>query len=149
MTILKSKKVFVDGPVSPQFIAESIAKHSGKHEIGAHSIFLGQVRNDLIEGKRVCSIMYSAYEEMAEQVLNEIRESAFEKYSLTCLHIYHSIGNVNAGGICLFVFTSAPHRKDAMEACTTIVEMIKEKVPIWGEEILEDKSRIWKNENQF
>ncbi len=42
----KRKKVWVEGPISPAFIADSIAKHSSKTDIGAHSIFLGQIRQD-------------------------------------------------------------------------------------------------------
>jgi molybdopterin synthase catalytic subunit len=49
----KRHKAFVIGPISPQFIADSISKHSTKKIIGAHDIFLGQVRNDIIENKTV------------------------------------------------------------------------------------------------
>ncbi len=145
----KVKKVFLEGAITPQFIADSIARHSGKQEIGAHSIFLGQVRNDLIDGKRVLAIHYSAYEEMAENVIHEIRETAFARFPLTCLHIYHSLGSVNAGEISLFVFTSAPHRKTAIDACEEIVEKIKADVPVWGKELMEDNTQVWKNENQI
>ena len=144
MTSKKIKKVFIEGAISPSFIADAIAKHSTKKDIGAHSIFLGQVRNDILNGKEVKAINYTAYNEMAEEKFHEIREIAFEKYSLTCMHIYHSLGGVNSGEISLFVFTSSKHRKDAMVACTYIVNRIKEEVPIWGKEIFEDESYIWK-----
>lgn len=138
------KKVIVDGAISPAFIGESIAKHSSKKDIGAHSIFLGQVRNDIINDKKVKAIDYTSYLEMAEEKFHEIREDAFKKYSLTCMHIYHSIGKVNAGEISLFVFTSSIHRKDAIKACEEIVEKIKKEVPVWGKEIFEDESSQWK-----
>ena len=134
----------VDGAISPAFIGESIAKHSSKKDIGAHSIFLGQVRNDIINDKKVKAIDYTSYHEMAEEKFHEIREEAFKKYSLTCMHIYHSIGKVNAGEISLFVFTSSIHRKDAINACEEIVEKIKKEVPVWGKEIFEDESSHWK-----
>jgi molybdopterin synthase catalytic subunit len=138
------KKVFITGAISPQFIADSIAKHSTKKEIGAHSIFLGQVRNDIIENKEVKAIEYTAYEEMSDQQFHDIRESAFQKYNLTCMHIYHSLGRVNAGEICLYVFTSSKHRKDATEACSYLVERIKKEVSVWGKEIFEDETYVWK-----
>ena len=134
----------VEGAISPAFIGESIAKHSSKKDIGAHSIFLGQVRNDIINDKKVKAIDYTSYIEMAEEKFHEIREDAFKKYSLTCMHIYHSIGKVNAGEISLFVFTSSVHRKDAIKACEEIVEKIKKEVPVWGKEIFEDESSQWK-----
>ena len=134
----------VEGAISPAFIGESIAKHNSKKNIGAHSIFLGQVRNDIINDKKVKAIDYTSYLEMAEDKFHEIREDAFKKYSLTCMHIYHSIGKVNAGEISLFVFTSSVHRKDAIKACEEIVEKIKKEVPVWGKEIFEDESSQWK-----
>jgi len=140
----KSKKVFIEGAISPEFIANSIAKHSTKKDIGAHSIFLGQVRNDTINNKEVIAIDYSAYNEMAEDKFHEIRETAFVHFDLTCLHIYHSLGLVNSGEISLFVFTSSKHRRAAIEACTYIVERVKNEVPVWGMEILEDNSYFWK-----
>lgn len=140
----KPKRVFVEGPISPEKIANSIANHQVKTNIGAHNIFLGQVRADEINGKTVSAIDYSAHEEMAENIFYEIREAAFEKYDLTCMHIYHSLGLVKAGEICLFVFTSSAHRKDAIEACNYLVEEIKAKVPVFGKEIFEDDSYVWK-----
>jgi molybdopterin synthase catalytic subunit len=141
------KNSFVKGPISAEFIGNSIAKHQTKTSIGAHNIFLGQVRADEIDGKTVAAIDYSAYEEMAEQNFHDIREAAFEKYDLTCLHIYHSLGNVKAGEICLFVFVSAPRRKVVYEALNYLVEEIKEKVAIFGKEIFEDETYTWKKNN--
>lgn len=144
MTEKKRHTVFVNGPVNPQFIADSIAKHATKTSIGAHDIFLGQVRCDVIENKRVQAIEYTAYEEMAENKFHEIREAAFAKFELSCMHIYHSLGRINAGEICLFVFVSSKHRTDAFDACRYIVEEIKANVPIWGKEIFEDETFAWK-----
>lgn len=140
----KKHKVFMQGPITSLFIADSIAKHSTKTTIGAHDIFLGQVRSDVIENKTVHSIEYSAYEEMAEEKFHEIREAAFAKFDLICMHIYHSIGKIKAGEICLFVFVSSQHRNSAFEACKYIVEEIKANVPIWGKEIFEDETFVWK-----
>jgi len=138
------KSSFIQGPISSVFIGESIAKHQSKTTIGAHNIFLGQVRADGIEGKQVVAIDYSAYEEMAEQSFYEIRESAFAQFELSCLHIYHSLGEVKTGEICLFVFVSAPRRKVVYEALEFLVEAIKEKASIFGKEIFEDESYTWK-----
>lgn len=144
----KKHQVFILGPIKPEFISDSIAKHQSKINIGAHQIFLGQVRADVLNGKTVTAIDYKTYEEMAEEQFYQIRENAFKKFDLTCLHIYHSLGRIKAGEICLFVFTSAPHRVAAFEGCSWIVEEIKSKVPIWGKEIMEDESFLWKKNNQ-
>lgn len=147
MSDKKPKRVFKEGAISSEFIGESIAKHQTKTSIGAHNIFLGQVRADVKDNKTVAAIEYTAYEEMANTKFHEIREAAFNKFNLTCMHIYHSLGRVNAGKICLFVFVSSPHRKMVFEALEFIVEEIKANVPVFGKEIFEDSSHQWKVNN--
>jgi len=134
----------MEGAVSPDFIANSIAKHQSKTQIGAHDIFLGQVRADEIERKTVSAIEYTAYEEMANLKFHEIREKTFDKFEITCMHIYHSLGKVGVGEICLFVFVSSPHRRTAFEALEFVVEEIKAHVPVFGKELFEDDSYQWK-----
>lgn len=138
------KNVFREGAISPDFIANSIEKHQHKTGIGAHNIFLGQVRADKVGETSVGVIEYTAYTEMANKVMHDIRERTFEKYELTCMHIYHSLGIVKAGEICLFVFVSAPHRKVTFEALEYVVEAIKKEAPVYGKELLEDQSHQWK-----
>jgi molybdopterin synthase catalytic subunit len=140
----KPKNIFVEGAIQASFIAESIHKHETKTSIGGHSIFLGQVRADEIDGKKVMAIEYTTYEQMALEKMHEIRESIFEKYPLTCMHVYHSLGKVATGELCLFVFTSSAHRKAAIDACTETVERLKAELPIWGKEELEDETHHWK-----
>lgn len=140
----KLNNVFKEGAISSEFIGESIAKHQSKTSIGAHNIFLGQVRADIINGKTVSAIEYTAYEDMANQKFDVIREAAFNKFNLTCMHIYHSLGVVKAGEICLFVFVSSPKRKDVFKAIEFIVEEIKAHAPVFGKEIFEDATHQWK-----
>lgn len=140
----KPKNIFVQGAIPATFIAESIQKHHTQKAIGGHSIFLGQVRNDLIGNKPVAAIDYTCYEELALEKMHEIREAIFAKYDLTCMHVYHSLGRVAAGELCLFVFTSSRHRKDAIRACEETVERIKAELPVWGKEVFEDESYQWK-----
>jgi molybdopterin synthase catalytic subunit len=170
MSSRKPKNIFVQGPISPQLVADCLAKHSEQTEIGAHSLFLGQVRSDAmgtpdadprstpdtdaqstpdatstdpLAQDRVKAIHYTAYEEMALEKMQEIRDSLFERYPLTCLHVYHSLGLVPTGAISLLVFTSAPHRRAAIDACTELVESIKAHLPIWGQELSDNLSH-WK-----
>ena len=140
----KKINLFVQGPITPEFIAGSIAKHQRKTHIGAHDIFLGQVRADTIDGKTVDAIEYSAYEDMAVEKIVEIREAAFAEFDLSCMHIYHSLGSVGVGEICLFVFVSSPHRKEVFTALHQVVERIKNELPVFGKECFGDESYSWK-----
>ena len=147
MSVTKHKNIFIQGAISAAFIAEKIQAHQDKLNIGGHSIFLGQVRADDIEGKNVTAIEYTSYQELALEKMHSIREDIFSRYELTCMHIYHSLGKVNAGEICLFVFTSSAHRKAAIDACEETVEKIKKELPIWGRELFDDASYQWKENN--
>ncbi|PHQ30262.1 molybdenum cofactor biosynthesis protein MoaE [Leeuwenhoekiella nanhaiensis] len=138
------KKVFIEGPISSTFIGDAIAKHQSKTSIGAHNIFLGQVRADEMEGKSVAAIEYTCYEELANEKLHEIREEAFQKFDLICMHIYHSLGTIKTGEVCFFVFVSAKRRKEVYSATEWIVNQVKDRTPIFGKEIFEDQSHQWK-----
>jgi molybdopterin synthase catalytic subunit len=140
----KIKNIFTEGPVEAAFIADSIAKHATKTSIGGHSIFLGQVRADVIDGKQVEAIEYTSYVDMALETMSKIREDIFAKYELTCMHVHHSLGAIKAGEICLFVFTSSKHRKVAIDACSECVERIKAELPVWGKEIFVGEGYQWK-----
>jgi molybdopterin synthase catalytic subunit len=147
MSEKKPKNIFVEGAISGAFIGERIQKHNTKTRIGGHSIFLGQVRADMMAEKKVTAIEYTTYEEMALEKMAEIREAIFGKYKLECMHVYHSLGKVAAGEVSLFVFTSSAHRKAAIEACSETVERIKAELPVWGKELFEDESYQWKVNN--
>lgn len=138
------KQIFIEGAISPSKIAESIAAHQTKTEIGAHDIFLGQVRVDTIDGRKVSAIEFTAQQDMANKVCHDIREMVFEKFNVSCMHIYHSIGRVNVGELCFFVFVSGAHRSNVFEALPYLVNEIKAKVPIFGKEIFEDETYQWK-----
>ncbi|WP_299129171.1 molybdenum cofactor biosynthesis protein MoaE [uncultured Winogradskyella sp.] len=141
------KNVFIKGPITPEFISNSIAKHQTKKEIGAHNIFLGQVRADVIKNKKVAAINFTAYEDMANEVLENIREKAFKTFNLTCMHVYHSLGEIKTGEICFFLFVSAKHSKEVYAATEYLVNIVKKKVPLFGKEIFEDQTHQWKVNN--
>jgi len=138
------KNIFHQGPIPPGLVAESLQKHSSRTDIGAHSMFLGQVRSDILGGQTVTAIEYTTYADMALEQMQEIRESIFAKYPLTCLHVHHSLGIVKAGEISLFVFASSVHRRAAIDACNEIVEAVKSTLPVWGKEIFDNSDSRWK-----
>ena len=81
---------------------------------------------------------------MALEKISEIREDAFDKFTLSCMHIYHSLGEVAVGEICLFVFVSSPHRKEVFDALHQVVERIKKELPVFGKELFEGDGYSWK-----
>jgi molybdopterin synthase catalytic subunit len=141
----KSNKIqFIHGAISMEEFVLLNKNHITDKESGAYSVFMGQVRNDIINNSVVCAIEYSCHETMANDAFMKIVNEASEKFNLNAVHILHSIGLVKAGEICLLVQVSSGHRKDSIPACEYIVERLKKEVPIWGKEILTNAPHVWK-----
>lgn len=141
----RKRDIFVEGAIQPSFIAESIAKHATRRDIGGHEIFLGQVRADEINGKSVEAIEFTAYRDMANDHMVSIREEAFARWpQMTCLHVHHSQGVIKAGELCFMVFASASHRQQAREAVAFVTDEVKKRLPIFGKELFADGDHVWK-----
>jgi molybdopterin synthase catalytic subunit len=126
----------INGRVTQEVITALIEKAGEETGSGGHSLFLGQVRADKIDGKKVLAIEYSAYEGMADIEAGKIKEAVFSEFpDVKSIGIVHSTGIVKAGEISLLVFVSAGHRHQAMQACSKTVELIKEKLPVWKKEL--------------
>jgi molybdopterin synthase catalytic subunit len=135
----------INSPILPDIISTHLSKLGLRNDTGGHSIFLGQVRDDILGGRRVTAIEYSAYEPMlnteADKISDEIRKEFDDVISIVILH---SAGKVKVGEISLMVIVSAGHRDHATRACRQAVELIKERLPVWKMEILEDNSHHWR-----
>ena len=107
---------------------------------GAVVTFLGTTR-DNFEGKRVLTLEYEAFDEMALKKLEEVCQELATEFGLDDIAIGHRTGTVAIGEISLVVAVGSPHRKDGFYACHKAVDRIKEMVPIWKKEVYEDGSR--------
>jgi len=126
-------------------IGQFIEKISKMTLSGGHSFFIGQVRADEIDGKKVNSIEYSAYEGMVKIEADNIKKAVMSEFSdITAIEIVHSTGIVKAGEVSLFVMVSAGHRNHAINGCSKVVELIKEKLPVWKKESYDDDTHNWK-----
>jgi len=135
----------IDGPVTQKEITQLLDRIGEKTDSGGHSIFLGQVRADVIGGKTVIAIDYSAYEGMVKAEADKIKKTILAEFrDAKSIDIIHSKGIVKAGEISLLVIVSAGHRQQAMQACSKAVELVKEKLPVWKKEIFDDNSHKWK-----
>ncbi len=107
---------------------------------GAVVTFLGTTRNHF-QDRRVVTLEYEAFEEMAVKKLEEIRREMQAEFSIEDIAIAHRIGTVPIGEVSLVVAVASPHRVEAFQACHKAVDRLKETVPIWKKEVFEDGSR--------
>lgn len=104
---------------------------------GAVNVFVGTVR-DNAKGKAVLRLEYEAYEPMAIAEIKKIVEAAAAKWPLQGWAISHRVGVLQPGEAAVVVAVSTPHRADSFAACEYIIDTLKETVPIWKKEVLED-----------
>lgn len=140
-----------NSPITHEFI-ESVSRVK-RESSGSLLIFEGIVRNDHAAqksgtekaSKRVVSITYSAYEEMAEKEIHKIILLAKERYGLHDVVLRHRVGEVNVGGIAFFVAVSSGHRKEGIAGIDFIIDEVKSKVPVWKLENYDDGTESWKD----
>ncbi|MCU0460463.1 MAG: molybdenum cofactor biosynthesis protein MoaE [Bacteroidales bacterium] len=142
------ENILNEGPVTQETISYWLSIMGKNKNLGGHSIFIGQVRDDVKGLKKVIAIEYSAYPEMAKKEAGNIKQEILKEFpDVKDLHILHSTGRVMAGEVSLMVLVSAGHRHQAIDACAKTVELIKGKLPVWKKEIFEDNSHEWVHEN--
>ena len=120
-------------PLDPQGLVKLVRGD----ESGAVALFYGVVRNHS-QGRRVLYLEYDAYPSMAVKKMRQVAEEARSRWSITDMAISHRTGRLEIGETSLLVAVSAPHRREAFEACHFAVDRIKEIVPVWKKEVWED-----------
>ena len=124
------------GPITPVLISELMTLGNDDPGAGAVSVFIGRVRDDDYDGRRVTAIEYSAYEDMVEKEAEEIVRTVRAAFSdVRSVLIVHSKGIVKAGEASLFIMITSGHRDHGTRACRHTLEMVKEKLPIWKKEL--------------
>jgi len=102
-------------------------------ECGAFVSFAGIVRRR--EGEQALeSIVYEAYESMAERRLREILERAHSRWGAFHARIAHRLGEVRVGESSVWIGVAAGHRAEAFELCRHLIDELKADVPIWKAE---------------
>ncbi|MGC9103846.1 MAG: molybdenum cofactor biosynthesis protein [Candidatus Methanodesulfokora sp.] len=123
-------------------LTEALKKvKSSSRMVGAIVVFIGVVR-ERNEGYKVRKLSYEAYEDMAREELERIREEVLGMEGVHEAVIIHRIGSFLPGEETLLVVVGAEHRDQAFRAAEWAVEQVKRRVPIWKLEIT-DQGSFW------
>ena len=109
---------------------------------GGFVTFKGRVR-DTSGGRRVVSMEYETYSDLAEKEGERILAEAREKFGIMEAHCRHRSGRLAPGETAVWVEVAAAHRKEAFEACQFIIAELKYRLPIWKKEYYEDGDSGW------
>jgi molybdopterin synthase catalytic subunit len=108
---------------------------------GAIVTFLGTTR-DHNAGRRVVTLEYEAYPEMAVREMQAIAAEAQQRFGIQAMAIVHRVGTVEIGEASVAIAVSAAHRDAAYAASRFAIDRLKEIVPIWKKERYEG-GEVW------
>ena len=100
---------------------------------GASVVFSGVVR-DHHEGRSVESIDNEAYRPMAEKEIASVVDAVRILFPDVAVAVLHRLGHLRVGDVSIVIVCASPHRAEAFEACRSVIDRIKQTVPIWKKE---------------
>jgi len=127
--------------VKKKIDVEQVIESVNDPAAGGVDVFIGTTRNHS-RGKRVQALEYKAYEPMALKKMQEITEEVKKRWNVTKISIVHRIDKVGIGEASVVIAVSAPHRKEAFEACRYAIDTLKKEIPIWKKEFFKD-GEVW------
>ena len=101
--------------------------------VGGYASFEGWVRNHN-DGRAVHGLRYEAYAALAESEGEAILEEALVRFDILDARCIHRVGDIEVGGLAVWVGVAAAHRDAAFAACRFIIDEVKSRVPIWKHE---------------
>ncbi|MDT7829962.1 molybdenum cofactor biosynthesis protein MoaE [Pricia sp. S334] len=108
---------------------------------GGSCVFVGTVRG-FTKNEQVLSLEFEAYKAMAIIEMEKIAREASEKWALNQVIVRHAVGTKQIEDPVVVVGASSAHRDDCFEACRYLIDILKERVPIWKKERFKNKS-VW------
>lgn len=121
----------------------SIAALVADPAAGAVVTFSGNVR-DHDHGRTVARLTYEGHPSAAD-VLAEVASEIATRFDLVALAVAHRIGDLAIGDAALVAAVSSGHRGEAFRACAALVDLTKERLPVWKHQVFADGTDEWVN----
>lgn len=134
-------RVAVAGVTDQPIDVEAIAAAVGYPAAGAVVTFAGVVR-DRDAGKQVADLEYHAHP-TADAVVAEVAAEIAERYDIVAIGVQHRTGLLTVGDVALGAAVSSAHRKEAFAACAELVDVVKQRLPIWKRQVFADGTDEW------
>ncbi|MBA2117348.1 molybdenum cofactor biosynthesis protein MoaE [Bremerella alba] len=109
---------------------------------GAVVLFLGTTRQ-FTNAKETVTLTYTAYAPMASSEMEKLENQAKARWPVDQCVLIHRLGEVPIGEASVAVAVSTPHRRDAFEAASWLMDRLKELVPVWKKEHWASGSTDW------
>lgn len=124
--------------IDPQKVLEAVASP----DAGAMVLFLGTTRRQT-DHRTTEMLSYTAYETMAREQLARLEQQARRRWPLEQCLLIHRLGDVAIGEASVAVAVSSGHRREAFEAASWLIDILKETVPVWKREHWNTGKTAW------
>ena len=130
------------GDISLEQVVDEIRKHPDFAKAGAIATFIGIVREDPVEssGSKVRHLEYEAFEEVAIQKLQELRNDLANREGIVDVSLHHVVDRLGVGDESLIVAVLGTRRRFVFPVLEEAVERVKKEVPIWKKEFTSDNA---------
>ena len=138
------------GKISLSDILRSLKDNQNFRKAGAIASFIGVVRGEAVKGEQVRNIELEAYEEKANEVLQNICKDLRRKEGIVDVQIHHLLGKFEVGDDLVYVLVAGLHRKNIFKVLEEAVNRFKREAPIFKKEYIsnEEESSYWISENK-
>ena len=128
-----------EAPLSVTTVEELVADPRA----GAIVSFSGNVR-DHDHGRSVATLTYEGHPS-AQAVLAGVAKEIDARFDVVALAVAHRVGPIGIGEAALVAAVSTAHRGEAFAACQALVDLVKERLPVWKHQVFADGTDEWVN----
>lgn len=121
--------------------AEAVTASVEDDGCGAVVTFVGVVRNH-DRGRPVVAIQYEGHPS-APEVLREVAEEVAGAHPGCCVAIEHRVGMLEVGEVAMVAAVSAAHRSEAFMTASELVDLVKDRLPVWKRQVFADGTDEW------
>lgn len=140
MTARVLRAEVTEDPIEPADHERLVATASA----GAVVSFAGVVR-DHDGGRGVDRLEYSAHPSAAQVLADVVAEVAAQADGVRAVAVSHRVGPLEIGDAALVAAVAADHRRAAFDTCARLVDVVKDRLPVWKHQFFGDGSDEWVN----
>jgi len=134
VNVVNRVRVHRKGTFSLQDVLKSVRAKLSFNKAGVLAIFVGVVRGETLEGEKVKRLELDAYEEKANEVLENICNDLQKREDIIDVQIHHFIGEFDVSEDLVYVVVASSHRHNVFPVLEEAVERYKKEVPIFKKE---------------
>ena len=121
---------------------DDLRAHLQTSGCGAIVSFIGITRGE-DDGEAVLRLEFDAWQEKLASVLHGLAEKAIGQFGIHSVAMAHRTGSVGPSENIVAIHVASPHRKEAFESCSWLIDELKRQAPLWKKEV-KTSGETWK-----